>query len=118
MTYFMKNIPGLELLSNVRLKYQKAFSLQLSVFGYKEHIGAEKESNIIRKIRFATASAYDSRELNNLTCENERFVFADKVYANGNIKKTMCKQGTYCSIMDKGGRGRTELLPNRKRQIT
>ena len=84
-------------------------------FGYKGHIGTDEGSNIIRRVRFTTASIHDSRELNNLICGDERSVFADKAYASNNIKRNMREQGIYYGIMDKGRRGRPKLSEKQKK---
>lgn len=84
-------------------------------FGYKGHIATDQGSNIIRRKRFTTASVHDSRELNNLICGDEMSVFADKAYADDNIKRNMRKQGIYYGIMDKGRRGRPKLSQKQKK---
>ena len=84
-------------------------------FGYKGHIGTDEGSNIIRRVRFTTASIHDSREFNNLICGDERSVYADKAYANDNIKRNMRKQGVFYGIMDKGRRGRPKLSQKQKK---
>jgi IS5 family transposase len=84
-------------------------------YGYKGHIGTDEGSNIIRRVRFTTASIHDSQELNNLVCGDERSVFADKAYADDNIKRNMRERGIYCGIMDKGRRGRPKLSEKQKK---
>jgi IS5 family transposase len=84
-------------------------------YGYKGHIGVDEGSNIIRRVRFTTASVHDSRELENLLCGDERSVFADKAYANDTTKRTMRKSNIYCSILDKGRRGRPKLSAKQKK---
>jgi transposase, IS5 family len=84
-------------------------------FGYKGHIGTDEGSNIIRRVRFTTASVHDSREFNNLICGDERSVFADKAYADDNIKRNMRQQDIYYGIMDKGRRGRPKLSKKQKK---
>ena len=87
-------------------------------YGYKGHIGADEGSNVIRRVRFTTASVHDSRELNNLICGDEQSVFADKAYADDNIKRNMREQGIYYGIMDKGRRGRPRLSVKQKKANT
>ncbi len=84
-------------------------------FGYKGHIAADEGSNIIRRVRFTTASVHDSRELGNLICGDERSVFADKAYADDRIKKSMRERGVYYGILDKGRRGRPKLSGKQKK---
>ena len=84
-------------------------------YGYKGHIGVDETSNVIRRVRFTTASVHDSRELNNLISGDERSVFADKAYADDNIKRNMREQGIYYGIMDKGRRGRPRLSEKQKK---
>jgi len=84
-------------------------------YGYKGHIGVDEGSNIIRRVRFTTASVHDSRELENLLCGDERSVFADKAYANDTTKRNMRKSNIYCGILDKGRRGRPKLSGKQKK---
>jgi IS5 family transposase len=84
-------------------------------YGYKGHIGTDEGSNIIRRVRFTTASVHDSRELYNLICGDEKSVFADKAYADDNIKRNMREQVIYYGIMDKGRRGRPKLSEKQKK---
>ena len=87
-------------------------------YGYKGHISADEGSNIIRRVRFTTASVHDSQEFDNLLCGDEQSVFADKAYANDSIKRTMRKSNTYCGILDKGRRGRPKLSGKQKKTNT
>ena len=84
-------------------------------YGYKGHIGVDEGSNIIRRVRFTTASVHDSREFENLLCGDERSVFADKAYANDTTKRTMRQCTIYYGILDKGRRGRTKLSGKQKK---
>jgi len=83
-------------------------------YGYKGHIGVDEGSNVIRRVRFTTASVHDSRELDNLVCGDERSVCADKAYASDTIKRTMRENNIYCGILDKGRRGRPNLSDKQK----
>ena len=87
-------------------------------YGYKGHIGADEGSNIIRRVRFTTASVHDSQELDNLLCGDEQSVFADKAYANDSTKRTMRQDGIYYGILDKGRRGRPKLSGKQKKTNT
>ena len=84
-------------------------------YGYKGHIGVDAESNIIRRVRFTTASVHDSQELEHLVCGDEQSVFADKAYANDTIKRTMRSNTVYYGILDKGRRGRSTLSGKQKK---
>jgi IS5 family transposase len=84
-------------------------------YGYKGHIGVDAESNIIRRVRFTTASVHDSREFEHLVCGDERSVFADKAYANDTTKRTMRQNTIYYGILDKGRRGRSKLSGKQKK---
>ncbi|MCE5250400.1 IS5 family transposase [bacterium] len=84
-------------------------------YGYKGHIAADEGSNIIRRMRFTTASVHDSRELDNLICGDERSVFADKAYADDRIKRSMREHGVFYGILDKGRRGRPKLSGKQKK---
>ena len=75
-------------------------------YGYKGHIATDEGSNIIRKTIFTPANVHDSRELDTLICGDERSVFADKAYADDDVKRKLRQKGVYCGILDKGRRGR------------
>jgi len=75
-------------------------------YGYKGHIATDEGSNIIRKTIFTPANVHDSRELDTLICGDERSVFADKAYADDDVKRKLRQKGVYCGILDKGRRNR------------
>jgi hypothetical protein len=46
--------------------------------------------------KFTPANIHDSRELDTLICGDKRSVFADKAYADDDVKKKLCQKGVYC----------------------
>jgi IS5 family transposase len=75
-------------------------------FGYKGHIAVDQGSGIIRKRGFTSACVHDSQQTGELICGDEQSVFADKAYANDELKRSFRKQGLYYGILDKGKRNR------------
>ncbi len=75
-------------------------------YGYKGHIGVDQGTNVIRKRSFTSARVHDSQEIDKLISGDERSVFADKAYANDELKRQYRKNGVYCGVLDKGRRNR------------
>lgn len=75
-------------------------------YGYKGHISVDQGSGIIRKQSFTSACVHDSQQTEKLICGDEQSVFADKAYANDELKRSFRKQGLYYGILDKGRRNR------------
>jgi IS5 family transposase len=75
-------------------------------FGYKGHIAVDQGSGIIRKRAFTSACVHDSQKTGELICGDEKSVFADKAYANDELKRFFRKQGLYYGILDKARRNR------------
>src|SRR5437762_60789 len=51
-----------------------------SVFGYKIHIGADRDHTIIRRVELTDASVTDTEPADNLICGDERAVYGDQAY--------------------------------------
>jgi len=85
-------------------------------FGYKGHIGVDQGSDIIRRVRFTTASVHDSKERANLVSGDERAIFGDKGYADDTLKRECRSTGTYYGVLDKGRRGRPHLSTRQKKR--
>jgi transposase, IS5 family len=85
-------------------------------FGYKGHIGVDHGSDIIRRVRFTTASVHDSTERANLLSGDERAIFGDKGYADDTLKRECRKTGVYYGVLDKGRRGRPLLSTRQKKR--
>jgi len=75
-------------------------------FGYKGHISVDQGSGIIRKQSFTSACVHDSQETTGLICGDEQALFADKAYANDELKRTCRKERVFYGILDKGRRNR------------
>jgi len=75
-------------------------------YGYKGHISVDQGSGIIRKRSFTSACVHDSRQTGELICGDEQALFADKAYANDELKRTCRKEGVFYGILDKGRRNR------------
>jgi len=75
-------------------------------YGYKGHIGVDQGSGIIRKQSFTSACVHDSQQTTELICGDEQALFADKAYANDELKRTCRKEGVFYGILDKGRRNR------------
>ena len=86
-------------------------------YGYKGHIAADDGSNIIRRRRFTTASVHDSREFNNLICGDERYVFADKAYADDTIKRNMREKASIMALWTRADEGAQNSLQSKRRQM-
>jgi IS5 family transposase len=85
-------------------------------FGYKGHIGVDQGSDIIRRVRFTTASVHDSTERSNLLSGDERAIFGDKGYADDTLKRECRSKGMYYGVLDKGRRGRPLLSTRQKKR--
>lgn len=75
-------------------------------YGYKGHIAVDQGSGIIRKQSFTSACVHDSQQTGELVCGDEQALFADKAYANDELKRTCRKEGVFYGILDKGRRNR------------
>lgn len=75
-------------------------------YGYKGHIGVDQGTNVIRKRSFTSACVHDSQEIDNLISGDECSIFADKAYANDELKRQCRKDGVYCGVLDKGRKNR------------
>lgn len=75
-------------------------------YGYKGHISVDQGSGIIRKKSFTSACVHDSQQTGELICGDEQALFADKAYANDELKRTCRKEGVFYGILDKGRRNR------------
>ena len=85
-------------------------------FGYKGHIGVDQGSDIIRRVRFTTASVHDSTERATLLSGDERAIFGDKGYADDTLKRECRSKGMYYGVLDKGRRGRPLLSTRQKKR--
>lgn len=81
-------------------------------YGYKGHIGIDKDTDVIHTVEFTTAKVHDSEKFDDLILGTEKRVYADKGYANKKRRKMLNKSGIQPNIMHKGYRNR----PLTKRQ--
>ena len=84
------------------------------LFGYKGHIALDQGSEIIRKRSFTSACVHDSQQTAELICGDEQAVFADKAYANDNLKRSFREQGVFYGILDKANRNRPLTMKQKK----
>ncbi len=70
-------------------------------FGYKGHIGVDIESKLIRKAIFTPASYHDSTQTEQLVSYDEKALFGDKAYFNGDHKFSARHFGWYYGVLDK-----------------
>jgi transposase, IS5 family len=84
-------------------------------YGYKGHIGVDKDSDIIRRVRFTPANVHDSKELPNLISGDEKSIFADKAYSNDSLKKKLRSDNIFYGILDKRKRGQKTLTEKQKK---
>lgn len=73
-------------------------------FGYKGHVGVDVESKLIRKVGFTPASAHDSTQTQALVSGDEKSLFGDKAYFNGEHKYSARTLGWYYGVLDKATR--------------
>jgi IS5 family transposase len=75
-------------------------------YGYKGHIGMDSDSKMIHTTEFTTANIHDSDLFDYVITGKEKYIIADKGYANEKRKARLRRQGVYCGILDKGYRNR------------
>ena len=78
-------------------------------YGYKLHVGVDKDSAIIRKIHITTAEVHDGRVQDRLISGDEQAVFADKAYHSKKKLQEARKKGLYYGILR---RQKVKNLPN------
>lgn len=78
-------------------------------YGYKLHVGVDKDSAIIRKVHVTTAEVHDGRVSNRLISGDEQAVFADKAYHSKKRLQEARKKGLYYGTLR---RQKAKNLPN------
>src|SRR5699024_9503691 len=73
-------------------------------FGYKDHIGVDVGSKLIRTLSFTGASLHDSTQYEDLLSGDERAIFGDKAYPSKELKQKCRKEGIYYGVLDKAYR--------------
>jgi IS5 family transposase len=86
--------------ANFTIKRNKTY------YGYKGHIGMDADSKMIHTTEFTKANIHDSDMFDHVTTGREKYIIADKGYANKKRKTRLRQEGVYCGILDKGYRNR------------
>ena len=73
-------------------------------FGYKFHVGVDKGSGLIRRVRFTAASVNDTVEADNLICGDEAAVYADAAYHTHARESRLKEQGIEPWLMRRGNK--------------
>jgi len=73
-------------------------------FGYKVHVGVDKDSGLIRRLRFTDASVNDTVEADELICGDEKAVYADAAYHTHARERRLKKQGIRPWLMRRGNK--------------
>jgi IS5 family transposase len=76
-----------------------------SYFGYKLHLGADQDSDLIRKALLTGAKINDSEKGDELICGDEQAVYADKGYDSGARRQLLARQGIADGIMRRAAHG-------------
>jgi IS5 family transposase len=91
-------------------------------FGYKNHVKVDSESKIITDFEVTPANVHDSKEICELTDENDPMVSADSAYSSEEIRNTLIERNPDVEILicEKGTRGNplTEEQKERNREIS
>jgi IS5 family transposase len=66
----------------------------------------DSDSKMIRTTEFTTASIHDSDMFDHITTGKEKYIIADKGYANEKRKAQLRRRNVFCGILDKGYRNR------------
>jgi IS5 family transposase len=85
-----------------------------SHFGYKAHVGMDRDSGVIRTRTFTGASAGDSGQAEALIVGDEDAVYADRGYENKQRRRTLRARGVKDRIMHRADKHRP-VLPSRMR---
>jgi len=75
-------------------------------YGYKGYIGMDSDSKSIRTTEFTTASIHDSDMFDHITTGKEKYIIADKGYANEKRKAKLRCREVFCGVLDKRYRNR------------
>ena len=91
-------------------------------FGYKDHVKVDSESKIITDFEVTPANVHDSREICELTDENDDMISADSAYSSEEIEQILINRNPDVEILicEKGTRGNplTEEQKERNREIS
>lgn len=73
-----------------------------SHFGYRLHVGVDRGSGLVRRLRFTPANVGESPVADSLVCGDERAVYGDKGYENKARRKRLRAQGVKDRICHRG----------------
>ena len=82
--------------------------------GYKAHIATDRRG-VITDYVFDTARVHDSRHIEQLIEGENRAVYADSAYMDGDRKARLEGAGVFCGIVERRVRGQDELTPQQVR---
>jgi len=79
---------------------------QKSYFGFKAHVNVDQDSELVRQAKITPANVSDGKMLGNVLCGDEKWVFADKGYADMKNDEMLMEKGIRNGIMFKASRTR------------
>ncbi len=82
-------------------------------YGYKAHVGMDKDSELIRRVDLSPANEHDSQHFSSMVSGDEELVFADKGYFSAKNSAYLAERDIGDGIMLKAARGR----PLRDREL-
>lgn len=86
-------------------------------FGMKAHAGVDADSGVVHTIVSGAANEHDNSRMEDLLHGGEKAVFGDKGYYDEKEKRRARKDGIFWGILDKGKRGSTLSLSQKKRNL-
>ncbi|OHC02328.1 MAG: hypothetical protein A3G17_05445 [Planctomycetes bacterium RIFCSPLOWO2_12_FULL_50_35] len=75
-------------------------------YGYKAHMSADKDCELIRKVEITPAHVHDAEVFEELVVGDEQGVYADKGCYGQERRKYLERRGIFCGIMEKAVHGR------------
>jgi IS5 family transposase len=81
----------------------------------KAHIGVDARSGLVHTAGVTTGKVHDAKVMDNLICEDDRAVFADKGYVNEKKKRAARAAGLYWAVKEKPKPGRSSSTSQKKR---
>ena len=84
-------------------------------FGMKAHIGTDAKSGLVHTAGVTTGSVHDAKVMDNLIREDDREVYGDKGYANGEKKRLAQQAGVLWAVKEKAQRGKQLSAAQNKR---
>ena len=84
-------------------------------FGMKAHIGTDAKSGLVHTAGVTSGNVHDSKVMDNLIREDDREVYGDKGYANGEKKRLAQQAGVLWAVKEKAQRGKQLSASQNKR---